>query len=442
MENIKIKMRSGNIVMTLVTLILFFASSCSSQDPSIRDLESYRFYKSGDNQSGYAGQYLQDSLAISFNGRVLNLDSNAYKIPTEIRVHFEVISGGGSIDQPNQVIPASGLVSTKWKIGTSSTNQIVTASLYDKTGKLLAKMDFTAFAFQPGRWDIISNFPVGYLNDMVRDTINAKTFMIVGSKLYEEGDNYFQWKEVQNVNNINFHSIEIDKKGTLYVGAWDGNLFKSDDHGKTFSECTKPIPNYNGYFELIVNTDNTIWVSRWTYPLRYSNDGGQTWKITESGLNNSSQAMDVFKFSNGNFITWMGDNYSVLESSNGINWLPISTLPKFTSKIYVTEKDEIIAINQESGMSIYKLANGSQVFTRVYSLMASYNTAPMKDVFNKINGYYYICIPGAGILKTINFNSFELVYDNSDIRGLMIDHNGVFFVTNKDFNKVYCYKEK
>ena len=138
----------------------------------------------------------------------------------------------------------------------------------------------------------------------------------------------------------------------------------------------------------------------------------------------------------------MGDNYSVLESSNGINWLPISTLPKFTSKIYVTEKDEIIAINQESGMSIYKLANGSQIFTRVYSLMASYSTAPMKDVFNEINGYYYICIPGAGILKTINFNSFELVYDNSDIRGLMIDHNGVFFVTNKDFNKVYCYKEK
>ena len=437
MKNRITKIINNLLQLTVLFLVLVSSFSCSGQDdPSVKDLEAFNFYNSGNDQRGFAGMYLNDSLVVGYNQYILNPDSTVQRI----HVHFEVISGGGSIEKPDQEIPVNGSVYTRWKTGTATNDQKVTASLFNNSGKLLTRVTFTAIAFQPGRWDEISNFPNGYLNDLATDTVNHLTFMIIGTSLYTEGENYFQWDRVKNFVNQNCHSIEIDTNGTLYIGAWDGKLFKSTDHGKSFTECTKPIPEYEGYFDLIITSDNTIWVSRFNYPLRFSTDGGNTWKVSESGLNNSSQSIDVFRLSTGKFITLSFDNISLLESTDGIHWLPVNNKTLNTARMQVTDKDEIIMMNVASSANITKSVDGGKTFTQVYSGNVSYATSPMRDIFSSYKGVHYICMPGAGILKTSDYNSFESIYSNINIRGLMIDHNGVLFATNKDINKVYCYK--
>jgi len=428
-------------IIWILSCISLMLSSCSSPNPEVITTESYYFYNLGNYQNGFSGQYLSDSLVIGYNGNIFNPDSNKTIIATGIHVHFNVDSENGIIDQPDQEFPPNGKVTTKWKLGVSSFNQVATAIITDKTGKLLSTIKFSAFGFQKGRWDMISYFPNGYPNDLVRDTINNITLMIQGSTLFQQSDSYFKWQKVNSFSSHSCHSIEIAKNGTLYVGTWDGKLFKSTDQAKTFSECTKPIPEYSGYFDLTVTSDDKVWISRYTYPLRYSSDGGQTWKNSLTGLNTDSQATDIFRLSNGTFVTWMGSsgNASLLKSADGINWSAAGTLPAYTQKVYVTDKDEIFAFSQQGEISAYKSTNYGQSFSFIHSFTVSYITMPMYNTVSKFNGYYYVCIPGAGIYKTLNFNSFDQTYINSDVRSLMIDHNGAFFVTNFSFNKEYTY---
>ncbi|MDD4967828.1 MAG: sialidase family protein [Paludibacter sp.] len=437
MKNSFNKIINGLLLLIVFCMVLISSFSCSGQaDPSIKNLEAFNFYNSGNDQRGFSGQYLNESLVVGYNQYILNQDCTIQRL----HVHFEVITGGGSIDNPDQDIPVNGSVYTKWKTGTATNDQKVTASLFDNSGKLLTRITFTALAFQPGRWDEISGLQNAYLNDMATDTVNHLTFMIIGATLYTEGENYFDWKKVEITGNQIYHSLEIDKKGTLYIGSWEGKLFKSTDHGKSFTECTKPIPGYNGYFELILTSDNTIWVSRFNYPLRFSTDGGNTWKVSESGLNNSSQSIDVFRLSTGKFITLSFDNISLLESTDGIHWLPVNNNTLYTARMHVTDKDEIIVMDVASNANIMKSVDAGKTFLKEYSHSVTYGTSPMRNIFSSYKGVQYICMPGAGILKTTDFNSFELFYSNIYIRGLMVDHNGVLFATNKDFNKVYCYK--
>jgi len=97
-------------------------------------------------------------------------------------------------------------------------------------------------------------------------------------------------------------------------------------------------------------------------------------------------------------------------------------------------------LNVGEKLTINKSVDEGKSFTQVYSLSAAYITSPMRFIFSNYKGTDYICIPGTGILKTDDYKTFKLIYSNTDIRSLMVDHNGVFFATNKDFNKVYCYK--
>jgi len=144
--------------------------------------------------------------------------------------------------------------------------------------------------------------------------------------------------------------------------------------------------------------------------------------------------------STGKFITLSFDNISLLESTDGIHWLPVNNKTLNTARMHVTDKDEIIMMNVASSANITKSVDGGKTFTQGYSGGVSYATSPMRDIFSSYKGAHYICMPGAGILKTSDYNSFESIYSNINIRGLMVDHNGVFFATNKDYNKVYCYK--
>ncbi|MCK4345597.1 MAG: exo-alpha-sialidase [Bacteroidales bacterium] len=417
------------IICCLIGLI----SSCEKNpDPSYQNLEDYRFNKSGSDQKAFACNYLNDSISVQIENLVTNSCSKG------LQVQFNVLTGGGSVDQSTVISDNNGFAYTDWKLGEGTCRQLVRANVLDYTGKLLSEIDFSAFGFRYNTWDTVTTRPDIRISDMVADTINNFTLMTSSSTLYKQGDNYFEWEEIYNIDHI--HTIEIDNEGTLYAGTWYGELFKSTDQGETWLTCTNPIPDYTGPFELFVTYDNYIWVTRWDHGIRGSGDGGLTWTKDTIGLDTQEQMNDVYRLSNGTLLSLSLNKLAILRSEDdGKTWTPFNT-PQYSLKIFVTENDEIIACNQDYGFSIYKSTDLGGTYIRKYSCSPKLGTSPMKHFFHKYGGIYYVMVPGYGILKTPDFESFEVYWRNNALKYLFMDHNGVFIARDWERDKVYYRK--
>ena len=391
---------------------------------------SFNFAKSGDGQIGVAGEYLENVLSVVYN------------TDREIQVKFEVTSGGGSVDSPSQTLsPQTSVVSTKWKTGTHSTNQSVTARLYTHNGTHLTDLTYSSVAFQTGKWDTVYNSPDRFLT-MAKDVVNKKTYIIKNdNRLYVQGDHYYsKWNIVESFQDKECQSAKVDSKGMLYVVTNYGELYKSADQGTSFVLCNRPYSKSNIPFRLHITNNDYIWVNNNDDPWRYSSDEGQTWVSTD--YTNFIDFADIYNLSDGSFITvdWMDNQYSYYRSINGINWLPIpGNFPKSPLGMFVSDKDEIIVYGQETiSIIIYKSTDFLSPFSSVYSVTKGEVSGV---VFEKHNDVYYICFPGSGIYKTKDFTTFEVALKNASISNFMIDHNGVLFAVGNN-NTMHYWKDK
>ena len=417
--------------------VLFCTWSCKESEPAgDPPIESYNLVMSGDYQIGAAGEYLENEITLTYSPEA-GLDAS-------IEVHFEVTSGGGSVDAPNQILSAQAVVSTKWKTGTQTTQQTVTAHVYGKNRKLLTDLVYTSSALQPGKWDTVyyQRDPLESFLEMAKDPIHKRTYLIKGDqKLYVQGDHYSQWKLVESFKDKECTSIAVDSKGTLYAAS-GMELFKSVDQGASFAPCTNPcsdllyLTNLFEHYAIsiqIANNDH-IWVNdillddiRISVGKRFSVDDGQTWIITDLGTNH----MDIYILVDGSFITWNGNNIG--QSIDGISWLSLSeNLPQSINSMFVTGEDEIIVFCKgdmnKTGhpVIVYKSADLGATFSRVHTFDAQIPSA--KVYCEKVKDGYYVYVDGMGIYKTNNFDTFETVLMSPLISGFMIDHTGAIFV--------------
>jgi hypothetical protein len=61
----------------------------------------------------------------------------------------------------------------------------------------------------------------------------------------------------------------------------------------------------------------------------------------------------------------------------------------------------------------------------------------MQNTFNKQGSFYYIILPGYGILKSPDLNTYEVYWVNNNLNNLFIDHNGVLIAKDWNMNTVY-----
>ncbi len=414
-------------------LILVVLLSCDRYpDPSIKTLKQYSFrFENQSGQKYFAGEAFNDTIKY----KVTNASSKGYD---PLKVVFKVFSGGGTISVDSGYTDQKGTVTTNWKLGTQSFEQVLRASSYDISGKYLTSTDLTAYGFRTNTWDTFSGYPESDITGMVADTVRGYTLMITNSHLYRQGERYYIWEEIIHPNLVSPRTIEIDKDGVVYISTWKGEIVKSTDQGVSWSYCTKPYADNPYYIFMYVSNDNYIWVAKFNYPTLFSKDGGKTWNTAGSALNSTSIG-DVFRLKNGSILFCTSACCFILRSDDdGITWTRIET-PAYSNKLFVNEKDEIFVCGQQNGVYIYKSSDMGATFNPIEGVGVAFRTT-MDHVFNKWKGLYYIMIPGFGILRTQDLEHFDHYYENSNIDNLFIDHNGTLIAKQWNSSTVFYRK--
>ena len=415
-----------------VLLIALFcaAFSCNRYpDPSLTSVKDYSFaFQTTQGGKFLAGDWVSDSVIF----RAVN---NKAKLKDSVKVLFDLVEGDGSLTVQSDYTDKNGLTSTGWKLGYGSCEQKLRASSFDLSGNFLTSTDLTEYGFRTDEWDAYNGSPDGNMSGMVADTVNKVTFMISDGTLYKPGDKYYLWKPVVDPVVNSPRTINIDKKGVIYISSSGGDLIRSTNNGVSWKNCTKPYPDRPYYIYVNVSNDNSIWVFAWDHKTRHSIDGGITWKDIDSTVIHGYG--NVFRLKDGSLLFHGSDCCSLYSSfDEGLNWTKIET-PGYSIKLFVNDKDEILIVTQENGITIYKSTDYCETFIREISVSPQWGTSDNDNIFNKWGNYYYILIPGWGILKSADLTHYEEYWYNSNLKDLFIDQNGVMI--GKDWHASTVY---
>jgi hypothetical protein len=423
-----------NTIPYLCIVILF--SSCNNYpDPSEEYLENYTFYQPNISQIARAGEYLDDSIFV----QVYNMISEPDVI--DFKVEFQVNSGGGTVDHQQVLTDGYGMAITMWKMGSESLQQSIIARIFDPHDKFLSEINFYAYSIIPNSWNDVDFAPLSRLSDMAADTINDVTWMISYNRIYKRGDNFLDWIEQENTYHIQTpREIGIDRNGVIYIGTWNGELYKSADQGQSWIKCTNPIPNRPYYFYFWITYDGDLWATAPEYGTWRSTDGGTTWTNPFNFFING-----VSRLSNGDLIS-MFDNphISVMKSEDdGVSWSEL-VFPSYPSFFFVTENDEIIVGIQGASVGLYKSTDFGQLFTKVSSVPVTFGTTSLQTNCHKFEAWYYFIVPGYGALKTQDFEQFETIFNEPNINGIYVDHTGSIAVKGwlEKLNHTFYYNNE
>jgi len=417
------------IDILLLTVILF---SCEKYPESGSEiLECINFSVNGNNQFAEAGQYVPDSVGIQ-----LDTASLIYNGSTNFIASIEVSEGGGSVDQTVINVKDDGKIQTRWKLGGESNAQKLKIILSDSEGNYLISNEINATSFLLGKWNEVESGYLTGIGDMVSDTVNHWSLLISGGKLYRNGEKFYQWEVVDESSISNIINIEMNSDNVLFAGTWDGDLYKSTDMGKNWLQCTKPIAGYSGYFELTITPNDYIWASCWDHGISCSKDGGLTWHKNQAGQTNEEIMGRVYQLGDGSHIALAQGQMNIFRTTDdGITWKPLNT-PQYSLSCYVTENNEIIALNQDNGYSLFKSVDYGQTYKLIKAISRESGFCPIKHTFAKFGDSYYVLPAGGGLWKTSNFENtdFQKIGNFSEAELLYIDHKGAIY-TNGIFDK-------
>jgi hypothetical protein len=422
-----------NYLLIISSMLVLLASCDRYFDPGYEYLENDQFHFSQPASTVFfAGEAVSDSILFNarsyINGRI-----------KEFTVEFDVISGGGSVTKASAVTDPSGNVYTGWKLGYTSFQQRLRASVFDQNGYYLSSSYLTAYGFRNNAWDTCSFTPDGSIESMVSDRAAGVTFMISGGKVYKQGVNYFSWEKVMALSSYSAFAIDMDGNNVIFLTTWQGEVLKSTDHGATWNMCTRPYPEDPYYVYTTISNDNSIWAFKWNYPTKISSDGGITWRDA-GGPISAGGVGDAYRMADGSIIFHGGNCCSLFRSTdNGASWYHIIT-PGYSTKVYADGLNTIYVVTQEIGIAFYKSEDFGATFKKIHSVYPNWGTTRKHKMFQLINGSYWILVPGYGIVKSKDLVSFEDYWVNNNLTDLFIDHNGVIIARDWDNKTVYYRK--
>ena len=396
--------------------------------PGSETLESFNYMIIGNNQSAESGQYLDAEIGIQ-----VMLESLIPPSTQKFHIELEVLKGGGILDKTTIEAVNDGKMLTRWKLGNEENQQTVKGTIYDAGGRYYSEFTINANAFFPEKWNTITKgFLVG-IQDMVRDTVNKRSMLLSGRDIYISKNKFYDWQKIYFSNNVTLKELEINSKGEVFGGGWDGNLYKTTDWGKSWIFISKPISENPYHFELSVSKDDYIWANKWERGIYCSKDDGNTWKKDTVGLAVQEELGSVYLYGDGSHLALSHNKLQILQTfDDGISWKSINT-PQGSLTMFVTDENAIIATGQEGGFTLYKSTDSGKTYKKVFSPNVAYGTTSW-HCYDKFKNYYYVLAPGGGVWKTKDFEKFEELITFSLQRNLFIDHTGTIYVSGFNYS--------
>jgi len=421
---------------SFVKIIFFIASlgwACSDfEDPARILTDRLSFFSLGQYQTGFAGEYLTDSIMIRVS------DDINYTDVSGMKVLFEVIEGGGELETTSGYTDRRGICATRWKLGFDSNLQTLRVTIYTADDEYRGSQTIYATSLVKNGWNLFNNSIESRIRDMICDTISKTTLAIIDGTLYRQTEGFFNWEPVNEYYINQPRAFNKGDDGTFYLTTWEGFVYKSTNNGVSWSVCNKPFPDRPYYIDLRVTSDNYLWASAWGYGLTCSRDGGETWQKDTLGLESEDLLGDIYRLSDGTYLLGSEGYFNLHRSvDDGHTWTKLDA-PQFSLKLFITDDDELIMINQDHGYSLYKSTDMGAHFELKASFHAAFGTSMFHTV-HKWRGWYYILIPGHGIQKTADFEKFTTFWRNEKALDMFFDANGNIVVLLYNFNGIYYY---
>jgi hypothetical protein len=405
----------------LITLFCIILACDRYPGPSAQILKDYTFsFKTNQEMRFNSGEWVSDSVKfMAINNKIRLTDST--------KVLFEPVKGGGSVTVPSCYTDKNGYAYTGWKLGSGSFSQTLRAKTYDLSGDYMNSSDLVAYGFRTNAWDTLKGAQEADISGMAADTTNNETFIIINNQLYRQGERYYQWNLFSYAKVVvSAREIKIDKNGVFWINTGSGELLKSMGHWLPWKSCTRPYPE-NSYYYIYISNDNYIWAFAYNYPARCSKDSGQTW--TDIGGDTFSNGFgDIYRLKDGSLL-YCGSGCCTLYRSfdDGLSWTYINN-PGNLVKLLVNDKDEIFVFSkQNSKMNIYRSTDYGQTYSLLYSVEPAWG-GYMENNICRWGNFYYILVPGYGILRSADLINYEPYFVNSNLSDLYMDHNGVLMV--------------
>lgn len=419
-KNVECTMQVTRIAIIL--LVVFFAASCDKYTgPDTESIENVAFQEFGNFQVGIAGEYLDSPIGINVNDNI-DYQNKGY------RTELSVMLGGGMITTGQLLTDANGSAFTSWQLGNSNGKQEIEYDLYNPEDKLIGTSSFFAYALKPGVWSEVDFSPHNDFSAMISDPEAGVTFAISGCNFFKQGESPYTWNywatEEQSYQYCNGRDVVINSNGTIFRVEWNGNLFRSSDHGESWEQVASPYEGDSSYY-LFNTKNNYLWT--WKNQIKHSTDGGTTWVSNYDGLNESQELVDVYSLSDGTIflLTQFNLNYTLYKSTNGGTvWEELEN-SDWLQRIFVTDDDELIKLTRNTDYSSFNLLKSTDKgvsWNDVFHGAGSTNYRE-NQIFLKNGDYYYLAIVNGGVFRTREFEDFEKISD-LDIRELFADHNG------------------
>ncbi|HKL37400.1 MAG TPA: YCF48-related protein [Bacteroidales bacterium] len=418
----------------LFFLILVILLGCEQQDPEIILQKDYRFNEMGWGQRAVAGEELADSVGLYISG--LEPGKN-------LRIEFEVIRGGGSVDPGVAITNDNNQALTHWVTGLESTRQTVRAKIFDNKGNLLSSRDLNNLAFREDRLDSLYYPPEPDLNDMAWNPLTHETYLVNGFDLFTQGERYFDWNPSHRQELKGAREIEFDSQGNLYVGNNKGEILKSTDGGSSWQFTSTPIPGFEGVLDFTITQNDYLWITSYNHSLRCSRDGGKTWSVDTTGLAKNERIGDIYSLSDGTLLLLTLNSNVYQSTDDGHTWQSFEA-PGPAYKLFVTPDDEIIVFTLtlttgSKGYTVYKADSPGEEFNKTDHIPSQFGARNLIHAY-LYEGLYYVGIPGAGIFTTSDFEEFEEFVAIPRLFELFITGEGTLIGT--DIRKIEAYYKR
>lgn len=419
-------MKKISVARFLYTVLIIIMISSCSRDPYMELVEDFDFrFENITKRRLLEGE----SVEMKFSA-----ENNRNPVDNSVKLLFEAIKGGGSIQSSIQCTGADGWDTISWTLGGDSFEQVLRASVFNMSDMHLTDMYGTAYCFRDDEWQKITGDFDSKITGFVTDTLNNVTFMVSWNRLYRQQERYFMWEEITDEILQTPEMLNIDYNGIIYVSTVNGELIKSTDHGISWIRCTRPYPN-DPFEYVYISNDNYIWVFGGYQSIRLSKDGGLTWRTVY--IDNYATSGSIYRLGNGSLL-YHGNEWRYLYRSDddGLTWKEMLVTPGCYS-LYVNDNDEIFITNGENGFSIYRSTDMGLSWEKMHSVYPPYGYPRVEEVFKKWGNSFYIIVPGYGILKSSDLINYEDYWVNFALSNLFFDHNGVFIA--KDFENQSVY---